>query len=238
MALLQHPLLMQNWVVAQRHLIDAYSGLVEHYLPRDQYRMSTAQPLDQEQGSPVHSLDCPLPAGPYDLIYADPPWQHGDASTTPSRRATRHYPVLPLAAICALPVRDLTAPAAALYLWATSALLPDALAVIAAWGFSFKTGFVWDKGRWGCGHYVRTQHEHLLIAWRGHLRCPQPSTLVGSVVHALATRHSAKPEIFYEHLERMHPAARRLELFARGRRPGWDAWGNEVQDHPAACDGG
>lgn len=169
-----------------------------------------------------------LPAGPFDVIYADPPWRYEGATITPNRRIENHYPTMDLEAICALPVRDIAAKDAVLYLWAPAAKLAEAMEVIDAWGFTFRTHAVWVKPSIGPGHWVRAQHEDLLIARRGKMRTPAPATRPSSVFEAPRKRHSAKPEIVYVDLERMYPDARRIELFARQHRPGWRAWGNEV----------
>jgi N6-adenosine-specific RNA methylase IME4 len=176
----------------------------------------------------VHPL---LPAGPFDLIYADPPWQYEAATATPNRRIERQYVTMTLADICALPIAELVAPDAMLYLWAPPAKVPEALQVVTAWGFVYRTHAVWDKGSIGPGYWFRCQHEDLLVARRGKFPVPAPSLRSSGVIRAPRRAHSAKPDVVYERLEAMHPGACRLELFARGlSRPGWTAWGNEVTD--------
>jgi N6-adenosine-specific RNA methylase IME4 len=161
--------------------------------------------------------------GPFTVVYADPPWryEHGD----PARAPENHYPTMSLDEIKALEV-----PAcddAALFLWGTS-LLPVALEVMAAWGFRYETKMVWVKPSIGMGYWVRQQDELLLIGVRGDLRCPDPEDRPSSVVMAPRTEHSVKPAEFYSRIERMFPLASRVELFARQRRDGWAAWGNQV----------
>lgn len=166
-----------------------------------------------------------LPSGVFDVILADPPWELGGASS--DRAPENHYPTLPLEQIKQL---QLPVPSdAVVFLWAVSALLPQALEVLDAWGFVYKTAFVWVKDQWGLGQWVRHRHELLLIGRRGNYPTPEPTARPDSVVEAARGKHSAKPVEVYERIERMYPQARRLELFARGRpRAGWDAWGNEV----------
>jgi N6-adenosine-specific RNA methylase IME4 len=173
----------------------------------------------------------PLPAGPFDLVLADPPWQFQNA-TTPNRRATNHYPVMTLAAICALPVAPIMATHSVLYLWTTSSKIAEACQVIDAWGFRLVSSAVWVKaGNFGGGSYFRQRHELLLVAKRGRPPCPAPAVRPDSVMTAPRGKHSAKPLIAYQLLERMYPKTRKLELFARGQpRPAWTAWGNEVTD--------
>jgi N6-adenosine-specific RNA methylase IME4 len=178
----------------------------------------------------------PLPAGPFDLVLADPPWQYEAATATPNRRIERQYVTMTLADICALPIAQLVAPDAMLYIWTPPAKVPEALHVVTAWGFIYRTHAVWDKGSIGPGYWFRCQHEDLLVARRGKFPVPAPSLRRSGVIRAPRRGHSVKPEVMYDMLETMHPGARRLELFARGQaRPGWAAWGNEVTDEAASA---
>jgi N6-adenosine-specific RNA methylase IME4 len=168
----------------------------------------------------------PLPAGRYELIYADPPWQLGNPSAKYAPES--YYPTLPLEEIESLAVP--AADQAVLFLWTVNSLLPQALEVIAAWGFEYKTNFVWVKDWIGLGIWGRYRHELLLVARKGAFPPPAGPDRIDSVIEAARGRHSAKPACVYELLERMYPQASKLELFCRGRpRPGWSAWGNEVE---------
>jgi N6-adenosine-specific RNA methylase IME4 len=115
-----------------------------------------------------------------------------------------------------------------LFLWVTAPFLADAMHVLKAWGFTYKTGAVWDKERLGMGYWFRIQHEHLLIAVRGDVKTPYPENRVSSVIRAPRGEHSKKPECVYDMIEKMFPGERYLELFARTTRDGWSSWGNEV----------
>jgi len=97
-----------------------------------------------------------------------------------------------------------------------------------AWGFRPKTNFVWVKPSIGLGNWVRNRHELLLVGVRGAFVPPPPARRPDSVIEAKRRRHSQKPDCVYELIEAMYPDAKRLELFARGTRQGWSAWGNEV----------
>jgi N6-adenosine-specific RNA methylase IME4/ParB-like chromosome segregation protein Spo0J len=168
----------------------------------------------------------PLPGGPFELIYADPPWQLGNPDGAHAPES--HYPTMALEEIKALPI-----PAgedAVLFLWAVSGLLPQAFEVIEAWGFECKSCLVWIKPSVGPGVWLRNRHELLLVARRGAFPPPEPEDRVDSVLEAPRGRHSQKPECLYELIERMYPHASKLEFFARARRPGWVAWGNEVPE--------
>jgi N6-adenosine-specific RNA methylase IME4 len=150
-----------------------------------------------------------------------PVLRRGDKKSAPEN----HYLTMPLAKIKALapPV----ASDAVLFLWAVNCLLPQALEVMAAWGFIYKGNIVWLKPTPGVGKRIRNQHELLLLGVRGSFPCPEQ--VPASVVEADRGAHSQKPERFYELIEAMYPNCPRLELFARGpARPGWSAWGNEV----------
>jgi N6-adenosine-specific RNA methylase IME4 len=108
-------------------------------------------------------------------------------------------------------------------------MMPAALKVIEAWGFEYKSQFVWVKDRVGTGYWVRSQHELLLIATRGQIPAPPPSARPSSVIEAPRGRHSEKPEGAYELIERAYPKLPRIELFARSRRDGWAVYGDQVE---------
>jgi N6-adenosine-specific RNA methylase IME4 len=169
----------------------------------------------------------PLPAGAYRLLYVDPPWQYEHIATE-SRAIENQYPTMDLDAIKALEVP--AADDAVLFLWATSPKLAEAISVITAWQFDYRTSAVWDKELIGMGYYFRQQHELLLVAARGALPVPAPSDRVSSVIRARREAHSQKPAIVYDVLEAMYPTfgdLDRVELFQRAPRPGWSGWGNE-----------
>jgi N6-adenosine-specific RNA methylase IME4 len=165
----------------------------------------------------------------YPLIYADVRWQHNAGTTDPSRHiGSNHYPVMPLADICALPVSELATEAAVLFFWTTSAHLKEAFEVIEAWGFQYQSSMVWLKDSIGMGYWVRSRHELLLIASRGNMPHPAPSARPDSVIEAPRREHSRKPDEVCELIERMYPELPKIELFARQARSGWSVWGNEV----------
>jgi N6-adenosine-specific RNA methylase IME4 len=168
----------------------------------------------------------PLPSGRFDLLYADPPWP--SASPHSEWSPEQHYPTMTLEAIKALAVP--AAEDAVLFLWAVPSQLCEALAVIEAWGFEYRTQLVWVKPWIGQGNWVRHRHELLLIGRRGNFPVPDEADRPDSVVEAPRGRHSEKPKVFYELIERMYPVSSKLELFARGKpRAGWSAWGNEIE---------
>jgi N6-adenosine-specific RNA methylase IME4/ParB-like chromosome segregation protein Spo0J len=166
----------------------------------------------------------------YSVVYADPPWHfevYNEESGT-ERAAGNHYPTLPLEEICALPVRELAAEDAVLFLWTTLPHLEEAFRVIAVWGFQYKTNLAWVKDKIGLGYFVRNQHELLVVATRGDIPAPLPAARPPSVITAPRREHSRKPDEVYEVIERMYPELPKIELFARSAREGWAAWGNQV----------
>lgn len=166
--------------------------------------------------------------GVFPIIYADPPWRYEHVETE-SRAIENQYPTMPLDDICALPVADVATPDAVLFLWATSPKLEEAMRVVAAWGFTYRTSMVWVKDRIGMGYYARQRHELLLIATRGAPPTPAPSDRPDSVISGVRAEHSAKPAEMYGVIERMYPKLPRVELFCRSPRPGWSAWGNQSE---------
>jgi len=116
-----------------------------------------------------------------------------------------------------------------LFLWAVNSLLREALDVIGAWGFEYRTNLTWVKQSIGLGAWTRNRHELLLFAVRGSVPAPAPADRPDSVIEAARCEHSAKPADAYELIERAYPHASKLELFARGTpRPGWTTWGNQA----------
>ncbi len=167
------------------------------------------------------------------MIYADPPWSFEvyNADTGSDRAAENHYPTMDLDAIKALAMP--AADDAVLFLWAAVPMPPQALEVMAAWGFTYKSHVVWLKDRIGTGFWFRNQHEVLLVGTRGDVPAPAMGDQSYSVIKAGVGRHSSKPEIFYKLIETMFPSLPKIELFARGKpRAGWENWGNEAEPEP------
>lgn len=172
------------------------------------------------------------PAGGFDLIMADPPWAYEMRSEKGyAKSPDAHYATMPLAEIKALPVEALAGDHCLLWLWAVAPMLPQALELITAWGFTCKTGGHWakvgtsGKQHFGTGYILRNAGEPYLIATRG---TPRTTRATRSVIIAPVREHSRKPDAAFEAAEKLMPGARRIELFSRQRRPGWAAWGHEV----------
>lgn len=161
----------------------------------------------------------------YGTIYADPPWLYENQTTQGA--ASNHYACLTLDELCALPVQQLAAPDAHLHLWTTNAFLFECPRIFAAWGFEFRSSFVWVKPRLGMGNYWRNAHEFLLTAVRGSATSFPDKTL-RSWLSCERGPHSQKPEQVRAMLERVSPGPW-LELFGRRAVNGWTVFGNEVE---------
>lgn len=176
----------------------------------------------------------------YRTIVVDPPWpQKGSGSasggntwadyvTGPSKPMP--FETMPVADIAALPVADIAAPEAHLYLWTTNGFLADAFAVLKAWGFRYSTTLVWAKTPMGggLGGCYGISTEFCLFARRGTLPALSKVPRTWFNWPRQHRPHSRKPNDFFAMVETVSPAPR-LELFARGSRPGWDAWGDEAE---------
>ena len=170
-------------------------------------------------------------------ILADPPWrfQNRTGKMAPEHRRLSRYETMTLEDICALPVEGLAAEVAHLYLWTPNALLPEALEVMDAWGFSYKSNLIWHKvrkdggsdGR-GVGFYFRNVTEMILFGVRGkNARTLAPGRRQVNMLETRKREHSRKPDEQYELIEACSPEPY-LELFARGDRAKWEGWGNQA----------
>lgn len=157
----------------------------------------------------------------FSAIVVDPPWRYDNVATRGA--AEDHYPTMSLADLAALEVPAL--PNAHLYLWVTNAFMDAGFDLLRAWGFTYKTCLTWCKPSIGMGNYFRNNTEHVLFAVRGSL--PTNRNDLGTWFKANKTKHSAKPESFYDIVEASSPGPY-LEMFARRRRFGWNVWGDEA----------
>lgn len=173
-----------------------------------------------------------FPNKKYQIIYADPPWSYQDKGCNGNCAA--HYKTMSLKDICSLPVADISAGDCVLFMWATYPMLPEALKVIEAWGFKYKSiAFQWVKlnkknGKpfYGLGRWTRGNTEPCLLATKG-----SPKRTDNSVFQLIQTpieRHSKKPNIVRDRIVQLMGDLPRIELFARQETDGWDAWGKEL----------
>jgi len=173
----------------------------------------------------------PLPKDKYNVILVDPPWKYSDTcedGAIQSKGADKHYPTMTIQQLSTMDVPYISAKDSILFLWTTSPMLEDSFKIINAWDFKYKASFIWDKIKHNMGHYNSVRHELLLLCVKGSFQ-PEEMKLYDSVVSVEKTKkHSEKPEIFYEMIETLYPTSKKIELFARNKRPGWDSWGNKI----------
>lgn len=177
----------------------------------------------------------------YSVIYADPPWSYGDQCLHRGG-AERHYPTLSPEDLRRLPVRRISRPDSLCFMWVTGPQMDVGLSVLRAWGFAFKTtAFTWikrhDSGKlaWGMGGWTRANPEFVLLGVRGKLH--RQSAGVHSVIEAVRRAHSTKPPEVRDRIVDLVGDVPRIELFARARAPGWDAWGNQLPSQTQTGEG-
>lgn len=169
----------------------------------------------------------------FQIVVADPPWKFGDSLPGRGRGAVKHYPCLTIEEIERFQLPPI-ANDALLFLWKVASMPAEALRVCAAWGFAPKSEIVWlkrtatGKRHFGMGRYVRASHETCIVASRGRGLDLVADHSIRSVFEGMVRRHSAKPESFYELVTAL-TKGRRVELFARTKRPGWVCLGNELE---------
>lgn len=185
----------------------------------------------------------PLPDKSYDILYADPPWEYKIDRTNapnPGGSAARHYPLMSVQELVALPVRNIVNDDCLLFIWATFPVLEKAFPVIRAWGFEYITcAFTWikktenNKLHIGVGNVTRSNPELVLLGKRGkrtYKEWIKTNIAISNVVFDKIGRHSAKPQSVRRNIEVLFGDRSRIELFARSKNVGWDIWGNEVVD--------
>ena len=174
----------------------------------------------------------------YKTILADPPWrfQNRTGKMAPEHKRLSRYPTLSLDEIKEIPVHLVANKDSHLYLWVPNALLKEGLEVMAAWGFKYKTNLIWHKirkdggpdGR-GVGFYFRNTTEIVLFGTRGSLRTLKPGRTQVNIIKTQKQEHSRKPDELYDIIESCSPGPY-LEIFARGKRTSWDAFGNQANE--------
>jgi len=168
----------------------------------------------------------------YQVIYADPPWAYlwGTGKDGGNFAPEKHYKTMSTDEICAVNVKSLRDKNCALFLWATMPTLPDGIKVIQAWGFKYKTcAFAWVKTKKdgtplaGMGSYTKSNIEVCLLGMRGHIKAVD-KTIPQIVMHE-RLKHSVKPPVVRDRIEKLFGSISRIELFARQKADGWDAIG-------------
>ncbi len=192
---------------------------------------STKAERREQRESDLALQQMALPDRRYGVIIADPEWRFEPYSRESGmdRAADNHYPTSVTDMIAARDVGSIAADDCVLFLWATVPMLRDALRVMEAWGFEYKSHAIWDKVHIGTGYWFRNRHELLLVGTKGDIPAPAMGEQFASVMTIARKEHSAKPEQFLELIEQYFPNLPKIELNRRGpARPGWDAWGNEA----------
>ena len=172
----------------------------------------------------------------YNIIYADPPWSYQNGGV-PQGGVNAQYKTMKLQDIKDLPIDEISEDISVLFMWATFPQLQEALEVIKAWGFTYKTlGFSWIKTNknngepfFGIGYYAKSNCEVCLMATKGKAHSLVKSNKVSSVLIHKRTKHSKKPDIVAEKIVELFGDIPRIELFARDKKEGWDVFGNEVE---------
>jgi len=166
--------------------------------------------------------------GTFSVIYADPPWKYSNSGFNNSAENEYSAGTMEVEDICNLDIPGISADQTVLFLWATNPLLKEAMQVMDAWGFSYKTNFAWIKDRArGFAWWANSKHELLLVGVRSDP--PAPIKSFPSCFEAdRGEVHSRKPEYIYDMIESMFPGGNKVELFARQTKNGWNSWGNEV----------
>lgn len=183
----------------------------------------------------------PLPSGQYEIVYADPPWdykgqlQHAGEGSQDTGGAIRYYPTVTLDDLKGLSIPRICAQDCLLFMWATNPHLDQAIDLGKAWGFAWATvAFVWDKVRVNPGFYTMSQCELCLVFKKGKIPSPRGSRSVRQLVTVKRGAHSEKPIEVRQRIEKMFPALRKIELFARERDgfvfsdDNWTKWGVEA----------
>ena len=174
----------------------------------------------------------PFPDKKYSIIYADPPWRYSDKGCHGA--AAKHYPTMSIKEIINLPVKDIAEKDCVLFLWTTYPMFPEALQAIKSWGFNYKSiAFQWIKQNpkgngyfFGLGRWTRGNTEPCLLAVKGKPK--RISSSVSQLVISPVSQHSRKPPVVRNKIIYLMGDMPKIELFAREKADGWDAWGDEI----------
>lgn len=170
------------------------------------------------------------PEGKYNVIYADPPWDIGsmvlDKWESPLEDK---YPTMTEKELMALDIPSLSADDCACFMWTTLSTLQEALRLLEHWGFKYHITLTWDKGGGWSANGFHRRSELVLFGYKGKLSSviKQEGEYIPTIFSEPKSEHSAKPQVMYEYLEN-RTRGKKIELFARNKREGWDVWGNEV----------
>jgi N6-adenosine-specific RNA methylase IME4 len=170
----------------------------------------------------------------YDVVYADPPWDYAGRTQQDGKSgvksASNHYNTMTLTDLKNINIKNMTSKNAILFMWSSSPHLAQAIDLMDAWGFKYKTvAFVWYKEKTNPGYYTMSQCELCLVGLKGVIPKPRGTRNERQFLSELRQRHSQKPNEIRTRIERMFPSQKKLEMFAREAKEGWDVFGNEVE---------
>ena len=175
------------------------------------------------------------PAGGYGAILIDPPWNYDMYSKKGHAKSPHaHYDCMTIKEMALIPVSAMAARDCLMWMWATWAMLPQAMELMDAWGFTFKTGGAWHKktvhgkDAFGTGYIFRSASEPFLVGTTGQ---PKTTRSTRNIIEAAVREHSRKPDVTYTMIEDLMPGVRKLEMFARQSVKGWDSWGLETRKY-------
>lgn len=209
------------------------------------YSLYSKQARARTKINPLKELYPPLPAGKYQVIYADPPWDYGgkmqyDKTTIKSENigfekkiflssSTFKYPTLKLKQLKKLNIPSIADEDCLLFMWTTGPQLANSIELGEAWGFEYKTvAFVWNKMVHNPGRYTLSQTEFVLAFKKGRFPQPRGARNIKQMVEVRRGVHSQKPAEVIEGITKMFPTQKKIELFARNNYEGWDNWGLEI----------
>lgn len=220
-----------RWQLLRTLPVSRLNGYIEESINRRKEITTNTLLKEAKRAKAIRARKLSKPAqvdsiGPFDLIVADPPWLYEHCGVR-NWGVENHYPPASLARIRSH--KPDASKNSILLLWATAPKLEEALQVMTAWGFKYRTCAVWDKELTGMGYWWRVQHELLLLGTRGKPRATPESERIPSLFRSRRGKHSVKPVAVMEWIERAFPHLSKLEMYCRSPRPGWAAWGNEVE---------
>ena len=214
-------------------------------VPKSSYEIYNEAQKKKTKYSILDELFPKLPEKKYSIIYADPPWHYGGKMQFDKSGKTEHnqdwqknvfisaasfkYPTIKTNELKTLDVQSIAGDDSILFMWATNPHLQQALELGAAWGFDYKTvGFIWNKMVHNPGQYTLSYCELCLIFKRGRIPKPRGARNIKQLVEIPRGEHSEKPEDIAQNITKMFPNQKKIELFSRVERDGWDAWGLET----------
>ena len=216
-----------------REVVNLSPDKQKHFLDKAEQEKLTVRELKNEilQDKKANFVKPEGIKGKYEIIYLDPPWQYDKDESYFGQDVEKHYPTMNFYELSKLPINELAEENCVLYMWTTAPKLNWALDLLKEWRLGYKTCLIWDKVKHNMGFYASIRHEILIIAGQGQAAPTDKSyaNQTDSVYVEERTTHSKKPGYYYGMIEKMHPTKlKRLEMFAREEREGWQSWGNQV----------